>query len=268
MSKAVIRATAIKAGRLSMLHMRHALTVQRHDTPAMRWGRLVHMAVLQPIELLRLPRWEGYEDRNGDQCYAKRGDAWAQFCASLGNRDYISADEIEPLERITDAASKALDRLPRIVDAEVKIEWTDRLYGAAVCRVDALLAGGAWLEVKTTGNIEKRAFMSQCERLGYPLQMGWYAHGLAQRADGGQVGPCWLLAIESDQPHATAIYSVPDPILRAGYEEAEAIARHYRACEAAGVWPGPYDDGAGDYERPGWAVGGDEWSMDEKGGDA
>jgi hypothetical protein len=59
-----IRATAIKAARIgndavSMAHMRLAMTAQREDTPAMRWGRLVHMAVLEGRKFLALPVWSG-----------------------------------------------------------------------------------------------------------------------------------------------------------------------------------------------------------------
>jgi len=249
-----IRATAIKAGALSMLHMRHALTVGRKDTPALRWGRLVHLAVLQPLELLRLPKWEGYEGKDGEQTYAHRGAAWTEFCAEVGDREYIGGDEVEPLERITVAAARALAHLPRIAETEVRIDWTDPLYGRAVARIDAILDGGGWLELKTTGNIKRRAFMSQCESLGYPLQLGWYAHGLASR--GHAVGQCWMLALESDMPHAIGVFSVPQSVLSDGYEAARQIALAYRACEAVDSFPGPYDDGAGDYERPAWATGG------------
>ena len=44
-----INATSIKAGVKSMLHMHHCMTGGGHkETPALRWGKLVHLAVLEP----------------------------------------------------------------------------------------------------------------------------------------------------------------------------------------------------------------------------
>jgi hypothetical protein len=237
-----IRATWIKAGAKSMLHMRHAATVGREDSHSLRWGRLVHCAILEPIRLASMPRWDGD---------ARRGKAWDVFFEKLAGREYVTATELPQLEVITDATRRALKRLPRVAATEQPIEWRDPLYGRAEARIDAVLDSGGWLDVKTTADIDERAFRSACERYQYRLQFGWYDHGA--RANG--INGCrWVVAVESKPPHATAVYSLPTGYLADGYEDAAKIARHYRACEACNVFPGPYDETIAELQRPEWTM--------------
>jgi hypothetical protein len=250
-----IRATAIKAARIgndavSMAHMRLAMTAQREDTPAMRWGRLVHMAVLEGRKFLALPVWSG----------GKRvGAAWNEFKAAVGDGEHVTADERDEIAPMMERTERAMAGLPSIVATEVAMHWSDPVYGRAQARIDALCTGGAMVEVKTTGKIDKRRFAAQSYDLGYHLQLGWYDHAL--RAD-GKKGGRYVLAIESKTPFTTAVFQVADGLIERGYEEAEKIARQYRACEACGIFPGPYDDCVMPFELPEWADGGDKVDME------
>lgn len=250
-SQQAIRATAIKAGKLSMLHMHHVMTTVRPDTPAMRWGRLVHMAVLDPLALARLPRWEGYATRDGDTSYAKRGAAWNEFAASVESGDWVGDDDLDALRAIIQAAKAPLAKLPRIVETERQIDWTDDSYGPATARLDAILDGGTILELKTTSTLDTRRFLSSAAGLCYHLQMGWYLHG-AVAALTEVPRDVVMLAIESRPPHAWALYDVPLPLLETSYMDAADIASRYRACEAVGVYPGPYDSERVEYTLPLW----------------
>jgi hypothetical protein len=244
-----LRATVIKAGILSMAHMRLAATTEREDTPAMRWGRLVHMAVLEPLRFARMQVWRGG---------VKRGHAWEDFKYGLCDREYIDEDEIAPLLAISGSARIALATLPTIEATERQINWTDKLYGAATARIDALTAVGSMIEIKTCAKIDERKFRSQAWDLGYNLQLGWYDHGLKES---GRAGQRYVLAIESKPPYCPAIYTVPEKVLADGYEEAADIARRYRCCEQAGRFPGPYDGQIMKLEPPEWAAG-DEVDME------
>lgn len=249
-----LRATAIKAGRISMAHMRLAMTTPRDtapETPAMRWGKLVHLAVLEPDTFAKVPHYPG----------AKRaGKAWDEFASLVRSGPYTMGDERETLKDIRAACARQLDRLPRIASTEVTIEWCDAMqYGNAMARVDALFDGGGWLELKTARSIAPRPFLSQAESLGYLLQLGWYDFGAKMLH---MTGERWVLAVESAPPYATAIYHVAPHLLAHGYEQCVEIARRYRACEAVGSFPGPFDDVTLEFERPAWADGGSEVDME------
>jgi len=244
-----IRATALKAGRLSMAHMHLAMqrrAGQADDelTPAMRWGRLVHMAILEPEVLASLPVWRGA---------FRRGKEWQAFAADLGaDGDYVTEAELAGLLAIGNAAAVALARLPAVEDTEVDIKWQADDYGAAMAKLDAILADGGVLEVKTTSKIEERAFRSQAWSLGYPLQLGWYDH--AARLE-GFTGRRILLAVESKPPHTTALWEIGPQTLRDGYSEGAQLAVRYRECEKVGRFPGPYDsEGIMALEPPAWAL--------------
>jgi hypothetical protein len=237
-----LTATAIKSGATSMLHMRHALTVGREDNDALRWGRLVHVAVLQPALLDALPRWDGG---------TRRGKAWDAFEEAVGGDDYLMPDDSAKLSGITTATRKAMTHLPAVKFTEHSLAWTDEAYGLATARIDAILEGGGILDLKTCAKIRTRSFLAQAEDLGYRLQMGWYAHGAALA---GFTGPAWILAVESKPPHATALYNLKPQLLKEGYEEAAEIARAYRASELLGSFAGPYDDVVLEFERPEWTA--------------
>jgi hypothetical protein len=244
-----IRATWIKKGVLSMAHMRLAVTTESADNPSLRWGRLVHLAVLQPELFGVVPVWRGGR---------KAGKEWTAFEEQIGECDYINEDEAGDLLAISGSARIALATLPTIEATERQITWTDKLYGAATARIDAITAVGSMIEVKTCAKIDERKFRSQAWDLGYHLQLGWYHHGLQEN---GKDGKRYVLSIESKPPYCTGVYEVPLKVLTDGYEEAADIARRYRCCEQAGRFPGPYDGQIMKLEPPEWAAG-DEVDME------
>jgi hypothetical protein len=251
-----ITASAIKAGRVSMRHMRQEMLRVRDGsdaTPAMRWGTLAHCIVLEPqLFDVAVTIYDG----------TKRGNAWeAEKAMAEGmGRIIITSAERDRLAAMRDAANS--DRHFRFVREtvsafEVTETWTDPLYGAAKARVDGL-GSDALLEYKTARTIDKHAFMGACERLGYHLQLAWYWHGC------GRPAHVWCVAQESEPPYCVGCFEGPFGTLEKAYQEAADIARMYRACEAAQSFPGIYD-GPQVYERPAWATG-EEWTVDEQEG--
>jgi hypothetical protein len=244
-----ITASAIKAGAVSMRLMRAEMTGQRQREPsaAMRWGDIIHAALLTPDTFAaRSTIWTGGR---------RAGKEWEAFNAEAGGRTILTAEEWDELAAIR-AVVRANKFAARMLDtgmAEVCHEWAEPLYGRAKCRRDMQLADGQWLEVKTTSATTRAAYASQHYRLGYDMQLGWYSHG----TDAAQA--CRLLVVSTPQPHDAWLYYVPDTLLEAGYEKAAEIARRYRACEAANTFPGA--DGGDEFlmfEPPAWVAGGAE----------
>ena len=251
-----ITATAIKAGATSMLAMRAAMQgVSKADSPAMRWGRLVHLAILEPSELpKRTAVWT--EGR-------RAGKAWEAFCASLGDREHVTPDEMAEL-LATSAAVHANHDAHRLIEAtahEVLVKWMDATLGPCKARLDGVGKCGV-LEIKTARNVAPRAFASQFFSMGYPLQLGWYGWA-AEQIDGYESAQTHVVAVSNTPPIDCVVYRVPSLVLERGRAEAIAIARRYRVCEQLGVFPG-VDEGNGvvDLEVPAWA-GGDTVIIEE-----
>jgi exodeoxyribonuclease VIII len=242
-----INATSLKAGQTSMLHMRHALIGEppppREETPAMRWGRLVHLAILEPDRLAStLAVWEGGR---------RAGGAWEQFCDEHNREWIVVPDENADLMRMSAAvhSTPVAHRLIAQSEHERVVTWRDKLYGQGRARLDCL--GAAFFaDLKTTARIS--GFTRQFFSLGYDVQFGWY-HEACQRQT------AWVIVAESVAPWDCAVYQIPPAVLDTGRARAVELAKQYRACEAVGAWPG-VDKGAGGgmLPVPAWYNGGGE----------
>jgi hypothetical protein len=150
-----INATSIKAGQRSMLHMHEAMTGEsKEQTPSMRWGSLVHKAILEPAEFAALVCVF-----DGD----KRTKAWKEFQAE-NNLDYcVSMDEKVRLEEIRDAvhSHEAAHKLITACAKEVTIEWTADEYGAAKGRLDGYDVTAGIVDLQTSQNIPPEGFARQ-----------------------------------------------------------------------------------------------------------
>ena len=239
-----ITASSLKAGRLSMAHMRFQMLRPRDsggETPAMRMGTLAHMALLEPLRCV-------------SECVifcgnkTKQPKEWKEFKAENKGRQIVTRAEMDMLTGMSKAskADKSVRRaLADVKETEKAITWNDKNYGVAKARLDGF-GVGTLLEYKTTKNIERAAFMRQCEGLGYHIQLGWYWHGCGRPAD------VFMVAQEKTEPYCCGVFRVPHVTLELAYEEADSLARKYRICEGLNVFPGPYDSIV-DYERPGYA---------------
>jgi hypothetical protein len=259
-----LRATAIKAGAVSMLHMRHCLTApDRADTPALRWGRLVHGAILEPDRTLPLLRtWES----------RRAGAAWDAFEAEHGAENIVKPDEAAKLNEIARRvwANKTARHLIEATAHEVTVQWSTDEYGLGKARLDgwSLSAGG--VELKTARDISERRFQSQFVGLGYDLQLGWYTEGIVRSGMATGDIPWRVICVESRPPFDVAVYRVAGIDLEPGQAKAVEIARRYLECELAGDWPGQFGDGEVEFKLPEWyGLRDNEWTIgtDEEDGE-
>jgi hypothetical protein len=255
-----ISASAIKAGRASMFQMRHAMVTPRdtdEPTPAMRWGTLAHLALLQPAEFAAsVAVWEGGR---------KAGAAWAEFAAESAGKHICTPAELASLSGMQAACRANGDArffVGKTERVEVPLTWTRPDIGACKGRPDCL--GRAFIgDYKTARDIDPRVLFGQFERLGYLHQMAWYMSGI-EIALGQQVHSCLVLVQQSVAPYECGVIEIPIKTLiqtqgenGAGDDDScLAIARRYRACEAVGIFPGRYA-GVTEYEPPAWTLGGD-----------
>jgi hypothetical protein len=241
-----INATAIKAGQISMRHMRHKMTGHDDDcTTSMRWGRLVHSALLEPDAFFkRVSVWE---------C-TRRGKAWDAFEAEHDPEFILTKtedkDEFANLFALSQSAHADKDA-HRILSGsrhEQAIQWTGKEYGAAKARLDGWHDTDGVVEVKTCRQIQ--SFPRQFAGLNYDIQTGWYTLG-AESCGMGKDVPCVVIVIESAPPWDVAVYRVPAMALAIGRKKAVETAAQYRACEKKGAFPG-VSDGMTELKLPEW----------------
>jgi len=219
-----INASAIKAGRTSMLHMHHYLNKgDTETTPAMAWGSIVHLAVLEP-------------ERMADEVViwneSKRTKAYKEFCAEHGDKYIISDVERENLETMTEKVNAHPEAGTILHDTqkEVSLFWENNA-GKCKARIDAL-DSSLICDLKTTSAIHPAKFQSQAWSLGYFEQMGWYAAGY--EAEFGHMPDAYIIALESKAPFDVVVFELSGSALKYGKQEAEKIAKMYQITESQG----------------------------------
>lgn len=221
-----INATALKAGALSMLHMREVMTGRgKPDTPSLKWGRIVHRAVLEP------DKWKDsfavYDGR-------RAGKKWEAFEAEHTGLEIVKPDQAAALEMLVDSVRSNADaaRLLAGCTPEVTVTWQSERYGEAKARVDGL-ADDYSVEFKTTRAIKPESFERQCANLEYKIQLGWYSIGLGPR-----IKSQWVIAVENVRPFDCVVYRVDDQLIEVGRDKAIKLAERYRECERVRRFPG------------------------------
>lgn len=249
-----ISASAIKAGRASMLQMRHCMVTPRDSeapTPAMRWGTLAHAALFEPARFAgSVAVWTGGR---------RAGATWAAWQADNEGKQIVTPDELSRLEAMQAAVRANRDArlfMSRVEVVETPMTWTRPDIGQCKGRPDCL--GDRWIgDFKTARDISQRRLFSQFAALGYAHQLAWYRDGF-ELISKQQVQACWILIQQSVPPYECGVIGMPLSLLDAAMGDSGgdphadtclAIARHYRACEAAQSWPGRYD-GIITYEPP------------------
>jgi hypothetical protein len=248
-----LNATAIKAGGLSMLHMHAAMTgVEKEQTPAMRWGKIVHKAILEREAFFKtVSVFEGS---------VRRGQAWDQFQADHDPEWILTTDQHAKLFALSAAVHANADA-HRLIESsmhEVTAQWAGDEYGPAKARLDGFSERAGVVELKTARAINQRMFAKAFAGSGYDIQCGWYCEG-ANRASLCKTFPaCNVIAIESKPPFDVAVYTISNTTLQVGLARAKKIAARYRDAERAGVFPG-VSAGVTELVMPDW-YGGEEVS--------
>lgn len=240
-----INATAIKAGAISMKHMHHVMTGgAKEETAAMRWGKLVHKILLEPMEFERIVFVYAGATR--------RGKDWDAFAAVHDAEWIVKTDELNELYTIKQAVYENFDakRILESCTPEVTLEWLDDDGGDCKARLDGYSEQYGVVEVKTTSAIQNEAFGRQFVSMKYDLQCGFYSYG-ASKVMKRDKTPVTIIAIESEPPYDVAVYPVTSMVVGIGLSRALAIAKQYRACDVIGVYDG-VSDGIQELLVPSW----------------
>jgi hypothetical protein len=227
--QSALRATTIKIGYLkSMIHMHHATTTERPDNPAMRWGRLVHQAILEPHKSPAI--WTGAQRRGKDY------EAWLSNLPD--GIEIVTMAEYSEVQKCRDSvlSNRRVVELLDGAKCEYKFRHDDSELGLCVATMDAWKEG-CLTDLKTTGQINALSFTRTSAQMAYHVQFGWYSWMLEQsKID--RLPKCYAVAIEAKPPYDCAVYQISAMDVMSGAQEAVKIARAYRECERAGVFPG------------------------------
>ena len=248
--RASVSCSGIKQFLVSPAHFRAYLDEEFHETPAKRFGRITHMAVLEPEVFAASCGVGPNEKRN-----TKKGkDAWAAWHEENPDVEAVTPDEMESLRRMQQAvyAHPAASRLlssPGPV--ELSAFWMDMASGEACrCRPDKLREDGIIVDYKTTENADPRRFAKSCGNYGYHVQEAMYRDGL--EANGVNVQAFVFVAQEKTPPYAVGVYQLEPRDVMLGRGLYQDALLNLAQCKIEKKWPA-YSDRVETITLPGWA---------------
>lgn len=244
-----LSASGAKLLRKSPLHFIADRATQRQPTPAMVFGTVVHRLALEPereafsVKRLNWASKEGKAERERLEATGLPILSEADADRALAIRDALHRDD--EVRALLDAADK-----------EQPMLWEQH---SVKCKAKAdAVAPGLIIDLKTTLDAGPQEFSRSIAAFGYHRQAAHYLDGY-EATKGERAKDFVFIAVESQPPHAVALYRLDAASIAAGRLEMKRAAAIYRECLASGIWPG-YSREVTTLSLPAWAMPRDEWS--------
>lgn len=212
------------------------------DTDAMKLGRAVHLAILEPGRFKTdVAVWTG--DR-------RAGKVWDAFKADNDGKELLTEEEHKQAVNVAVAvrANETARKYLAAGTSETTILWEA---GGHSCKGRIDFDGElALVEIKKAKDASTDGFGKQAAQLGYPTQTAFYADGYA--AVTGKQKPFVIIAAEPEPPFAVQVYRVTEAQLAKGRAQYAEWLDRLAYCRKHDFWPS-YFDGEADLVLPPWA---------------
>lgn len=233
----------LKEMKRSPQHYLHA-QLHRNEKACLDLGNATHVAVLEPDRYANtFTTWTRRTE--GGNAAPRNGKHWDAFQLENPGKTILTYDQNAAAVAIADAVRGHELAAPYLAagEPEVTIEWRlDEALGAIAAkgRVDwmTIVDGKPVLVgLKTTRDCRHFAFAKQAANLGYHMQWAYYFDGFKANR---RIEPKVIeIVVETEAPHAVAVYNIPSDIIEQGREDYWELAKQLAECEVRGSWPGP-----------------------------
>jgi exodeoxyribonuclease VIII len=209
---------------------KHSLTAQKKQTPAMRWGEIVHTYILEYNKFL----YEYAIEPERLDKRTKEGKAWVEETKLAGFRT-VSYDEHEALKQmrqsvLSNEAARELMHSAQMI--EPSVYWEE---DGAKCRARPdIVRANSIVDLKTTSNI--RNFAKDAANFRYHVQAAFYMSGL--RANGLEPASFQFLVVETEPPFLCQVFLSDNFFLARGADEYKKDLADYVRCTEMNEWPG------------------------------
>lgn len=247
------------------LHMRHAMQSTKEPTPAMLFGRYVHVQALEPHEASKtyavMPDLtKGILNKDGTPSKNPRNtaqyrEAVADWTSRHKDKEVVSREVWFSAARAAEAVRSHEDAMHFIDnsdDCEIVAVWKDEATGLLCkARLDAICtAFGCVTDLKTCESAEPHKFAQSLFNFGYHLQAAHYINGA--RACGFDVDSFAIIAVERDAPHAVQVFELEAEAITYGQQVLAEKLSAYALAKQTGEWCG-YPLGINSVTLPSWA---------------
>jgi hypothetical protein len=212
----------LKAMALSPAHYQARLNAPAAQTPAMRFGQLVHAVILGGA----------FEVWPGD----RRGKAWELFKDAHPDALIVTCDEYDKARLMSDAV-RVHPIASTLIVGHCEKEMSFTLNGRACAgRLDVVNGDGCfWTELKSANCTEPYRFQRAALRMSYHAQMAWYqdmaiANGIPARTG-------YIVAVETAPPFAVTVLRLTPRALEEGRKLCRLWLERLIGCEQCHEWP-------------------------------
>lgn len=213
-----------------------------HDdepTASMSLGTAAHMAILESRRFSR-------------ECVVfhgiRRGKAWDEFRDEHSAHLILTERDMEGILAMQQAVFQHPVAGPLVQGGQPEVSI---LAPGRKCRVD-YLAGGHWVELKSTADADPERFPAHLVRMGWHLQLSWY-HDLIRDALGREL-PGKLVVVETKAPFDVVVYTLGQDVLEAGRRAYRRALDLLEEAQRTGRWHGYADDCEVPLRLPPWAI--------------
>jgi len=241
----------------SPAHAKAYVEEPKPDTPALLFGRAVHVAILEPERFGDL--FVSEPELDPERANPRATKAYKEAVAALEatGKDVLRAPDKEAITAMK-AAALAHPKLRKVIEttgtAELSLVWDDPATGVRCKgRLDwhtPTHAGGAILDLKTTEDASPGVFERTIYRYGYHRQGALYLR--AARELDLPSRHYTIAALEKQRPYGVMLYRLLDEAIQLGETQLDFALPRWAECERTGQWPG-YTDDVVDIGVPKWA---------------
>ncbi len=238
--------TLLKCALVSAKEYDHHKRNERADTDSFRIGRAAHTAALEPARFLR-------EYALMPEGMIRRGAKWDEFEAMNEGKTILKSEQYDLALAMAESMRSHEVSGPLLTGAgrnELTIRWRHASGALCKARIDRLC--GAVVDLKTAADISEHGFQAAAWRLGYFMQMAFYADAVAAAGLGSL--PAKIITVQKSAPHDVVVYDVDPSEIEAGREDYEKALALVAECTKSGKWPGRAPVAALTLRRPAWAM--------------
>jgi hypothetical protein len=234
---------------LSMHHLRHAWLNPLKDTPARKWGRMMHTLLFEPHEFE-----EKYAIWNDGPKVGLGYKNWKhenRGCEIIGWKEQVDCVHAA-------AAFLQNNKIQEIIkDCVPELTLLTPTDGIQCkCKIDCTTTDRRLVDFKTTRRKSAAGFGRDFFGYKYDIKLGLYRYWLRQHYEGDW--PCEVITMENEPPFYTRVIPIPHAVLDRGEEIGLKVIRALREAIDSDSWPG-WDNGEyTDLVVPIWSMPDDE----------
>jgi hypothetical protein len=219
------------------------------QTDSMRWGSLVHLAVLEPdkfdSETIAAPE-KTRASKEGKAAW-EEAEASGKLIVKVGERE-----ELDAIKAAISSHPAAATLLSGDIGVEHSVFWTDEESGMACrCRPDVIRCDGIIVDLKTTQDASFAEFSKNIANFRYHVQAAMYTDGL--RANGVQAESFVFLCVEKEAPYLVQCFVCDDQMIDIGRTLYKRDLQTYKRCLQTNQWDA-YSPAIVPISLPFWAV--------------